>query len=188
MARLPVSPFAGLPHHAIQRGNNRQPIFVDRADHEAARPAGRQRHALRRRGACLRADGQPLPPAGHARQRHRVAAAHAVGRAQLRALLQRPPWPQRHVVGRALQVDPDPDRALPADLHGLHRPQPGARGAGDRSARLRVVQPCALRGLRHDRLLTPHPLYWELGNTRSRARRRMSNWCARASGPPTSRR
>ncbi len=67
-------------------------------------------------------------------------------RAQLRALLQRPPWPQRHLVGRTLQIDADPDRSLPADLHGLHRPEPGARPAWSTTRATSVVQPCALRG------------------------------------------
>jgi putative transposase len=30
MARLPRLTLAGYPHHVIQRGNNRQVIFVDR--------------------------------------------------------------------------------------------------------------------------------------------------------------
>ena len=34
MARLPRLTLAGLPHHVIQRGNNRQNIFVDSADRE----------------------------------------------------------------------------------------------------------------------------------------------------------
>jgi len=34
MARLPRLTLADMPHHVIQRGNNRQPIFVDRADRE----------------------------------------------------------------------------------------------------------------------------------------------------------
>jgi putative transposase len=33
MARLPRLSLAGYPHHVIQRGNNRQPIFQDRADY-----------------------------------------------------------------------------------------------------------------------------------------------------------
>lgn len=33
MARLSRLAVAGLPHHVIQRGNNRQPIFVDAEDH-----------------------------------------------------------------------------------------------------------------------------------------------------------
>lgn len=32
MARLPRLSIAGCPHHVLQRGNNRQPVFVDAAD------------------------------------------------------------------------------------------------------------------------------------------------------------
>ena len=35
MARLSRLTLPGLPHHVIQRGNNRQPIFVDAQDYEA---------------------------------------------------------------------------------------------------------------------------------------------------------
>jgi putative transposase len=34
MARLPRSKAAGFPHHVIQRGNNRQPVFADVADYQ----------------------------------------------------------------------------------------------------------------------------------------------------------
>ncbi len=34
MARLPRLTIPGYPHHVIQRGNNRQPIFVDAADRD----------------------------------------------------------------------------------------------------------------------------------------------------------
>lgn len=34
MARLPRLTLAGYPHHVIQRGNNRQPIFVSAADYQ----------------------------------------------------------------------------------------------------------------------------------------------------------
>ena len=34
MARLPRLALAGYPHHVVQRGNNRQPIFLDAADRE----------------------------------------------------------------------------------------------------------------------------------------------------------
>ena len=34
MARLPRLTVPGYPHHVIQRGNNRQMIFRDAADHE----------------------------------------------------------------------------------------------------------------------------------------------------------
>jgi hypothetical protein len=51
----------------------------------------------------------------------------AGGGAQLCALFQQRPGPHRHAVGGALPLHADPDRALPARLHGLHRPEPGAR-------------------------------------------------------------
>ena len=34
MARLPRLAVTGVPHHVILRGNNRQPVFVDREDRE----------------------------------------------------------------------------------------------------------------------------------------------------------
>ena len=34
MARLPRLTVPGYPHHIIQRGNNRQAIFVDKADYD----------------------------------------------------------------------------------------------------------------------------------------------------------
>ena len=37
MARLPRLTVPGYPHHVIQRGNNRQPIFAATADYEALR-------------------------------------------------------------------------------------------------------------------------------------------------------
>src|SRR5678816_939171 len=46
MARLPRYALPGQPQHVIQRGNNRLPVFVDRADY------GRFRHDLV--AACAR--------------------------------------------------------------------------------------------------------------------------------------
>ena len=34
MARLPRLTLPGYPHHVIQRGNNRQPIFISPQDHQ----------------------------------------------------------------------------------------------------------------------------------------------------------
>ncbi len=34
MARLARVEAAGFPHHVLQRGNNRQAVFVDAVDHE----------------------------------------------------------------------------------------------------------------------------------------------------------
>ena len=67
--------------------------------------------------------------------RGRAAAVDAGRGPALRALLQRPARAHRHLVGGPLQVHADPDRPLPAGLHGLHRPEPGARrhGGGGRA-------------------------------------------------------
>lgn len=46
MARLPRIEAAGLPHHVIQRGNNRQAIFADAADYQ------RYLHLLQETGAA----------------------------------------------------------------------------------------------------------------------------------------
>jgi len=35
MARMPRTTFPGLPHHIIQRGNNRSAIFFDESDYNA---------------------------------------------------------------------------------------------------------------------------------------------------------
>ena len=53
MARLPRLTLADMPHHVIQRGNNRQVIFVDRADHE--RLLGLLAEAATRFGVALHA-------------------------------------------------------------------------------------------------------------------------------------
>ena len=105
--------------------------------------AGRKRQKTRGGDPRLCADGQPFPPAAHARDRRGRAADDAGGGAALCALLQRPAPAHRHAVGRALQVHPDPDRALSAGLHGLPRPQSGARRHGAATQGLRLVQPCA---------------------------------------------
>jgi hypothetical protein len=83
----------------------------------------KMRQKVRSCHPCLCADGQPLSSAGHAADGRWFAANDAGGGAPLCALLQRQPKAHRHAVGRALQVHGDPDRALPAGLHGLHRPQ-----------------------------------------------------------------
>ena len=48
MARLPRLSIAGLAHHVIQRGHNRQPIFLDDEDRLAYLAALRESAALHR--------------------------------------------------------------------------------------------------------------------------------------------
>jgi putative transposase len=135
MARLPRLTLPGYPHHIIQRGNNRQPIFVDDADRQRLL-GDLAEHARNRRrgGARLCADEQPPSPARHARGGRQRAADDAGRGARLRALFQPPARAQRHAVGRALPQHADRGRAPSAGLHGLHRPESGARRHGGAAA------------------------------------------------------
>jgi putative transposase len=166
MARLPRLTLAGQPHHLIQRGNNRQPIFVDDADRE--RLLGLLEEGARRLGIALHAyvlmdnhfhllatpstdDGLGLWMQGVGRSyvrwfndRHGRTGTLWEGRFKS-SLIQT----ERYLLTCMAYIDLNPVRAgmvaeareHPWSSHGHYA------------------------GLRHDRLLTPHPLYWALGNT-----------------------
>ena len=53
MARTARLAVTGYPHHLIQRGNNRQAIFVDQ--HDRLRYLGMLREVLREQGVALHA-------------------------------------------------------------------------------------------------------------------------------------
>ena len=53
MSRQPRLTVPGYPHHIIQRGNNRQPIFVDDADRQ--RLLGDLAEHARNRGVAVHA-------------------------------------------------------------------------------------------------------------------------------------
>ena len=72
MARLPRLTLPGQPHHVIQRGNNRQDIFVDRQDREMLLSLIGEHAAL--------AGLQPAPARGEGgRRADQGMAAHNVG-------------------------------------------------------------------------------------------------------------
>ena len=166
MARLPRLTLPGYPHHLIQRGNNRQPIFADRADHELLL-ALIEEHAHRLRVAVHSyvlmtnhfhvlatpetQDGIPQLMQAVGRQyvrrfnlRHRRSGTLWEGRYRS-ALIQA----ERYLLACMVYIDLNPVRAGmvadPADYPW--------------SSYLHYV------GRRSDKLITPHPLYWELGNT-----------------------
>jgi len=166
MARLPRLTVPGYPHHIIQRGNNRQAIFSDAKDYELLL-------------ALLDENARKFQVAIHAyvlmsNHFHLLATPEtvdgipqmmqAVGRRYVRnfnlrhgrtgtlwegryksTLIQA----ERHLLACMVYIDLNPVRAgmlaEPADYpwssHGHYM------------------------GRRTDRLITPHPLYWELGNT-----------------------
>jgi putative transposase len=166
MARLPRLTIPGYPHHVIQRGNNRQAIFASAADHEALL-------------ALLAENAAKFEVAIHAyvlmsNHFHLLATPEtadglpqmmqAVGRRYVRyfndsqgrsgtlwegryksTLIQT----ERYLLACMAYIDLNPVRAgmvadardYPWSSHGHYI------------------------GLRTDRLVTPHPLFWALGNT-----------------------
>lgn len=166
MARLPRLTVPGYPHHVIQRGNNRQAIFASTGDREAfigllgdnAARFGVALHAYVLMGNHFHLLATPeaadsLP-----------ALMQAVGRRYVRwfndaqgrtgtlwegryksTLIQT----ERYLLACMAYIDLNPVRAgMVADP----RDYPW-------SSHSHYI------GLRHDRLVTPHPLYWSLGNT-----------------------
>ena len=166
MARLPRLTLPGYPHHVIQRGNNRQPIFVDDADRDTllalladhARKFSVAVHAyvlmpnhLHLLATPQTADGLPLTMQAVGRSyvryfnnRHGRSGTLWEGRYRSTVL-----EAERYLLACMVYLDLNPVR------HGL------------------VVQPADYpwsshahaRGLRNDRLITPHALFWALGNT-----------------------
>lgn len=166
MARLPRLTVPGYPHHIIQRGNNRQAIFVTNEDYELLlslidEHARKQRVALH--GYVLMSNHFHLLATPETEEGI-PQMMQAVGRRYVRnfnlhhgrtgtlwegryksTLIQA----ERYLLTCMAYMDLNPVRA------GM------------------VADPAAYRwsshahyiGRRADKVVTPHPLYWELGNT-----------------------
>ncbi|MES2912086.1 MAG: transposase [Pseudomonadota bacterium] len=166
MARLPRLTLPGYPHHVIQRGNNRQPIFKTAADHghllgllyENARKFDVAVHAYVLMGNHFHLLVTPKTDKGL------PGMMQAVGRSYVRyfndlhgrsgtlwegryrsTLIQT----DRYLLACMVYIDLNPVRAgLVAEAGDYPWSSYGHYG-----------------GLRTDRLVTPHSLYWNLGNT-----------------------
>ncbi|MGI4778790.1 MAG: transposase [Janthinobacterium lividum] len=166
MARLARLTLADRLHHVIQRGNNRQPIFVDDAD--------------RLRMLALLAEHAPrCDVALHAHvlmdnHFHLLATPstddglsklmQAVGRGYVRAFNDRHGRTGTLWEGRYRSTVIQPERYLIACM--VHMDQNPVRDGLAAEARSFPWSSHAhYIGLRNDRFLTPHPLYWALGNT-----------------------
>ena len=166
MARLPRLTVPGYPHHLIQRGNNRQAIFAVEADYEAllsmldenARKFEVELHAyvlmtnhfhLLATPGTLTGLPSLMQAVGRRYVRHFNQAQGRTGtlwEGRYRSTLIQA---DRHLLACMVYMDLNPVRAgiaqSPTDyLWSSHR---------------------HYIGLRDDKLVTPHPLYWTLGNT-----------------------
>ncbi len=166
MARLPRLTVPGYPHHIIQRGNNRQAIFSSPADYqmflglldENARKFGVALHAyvLMSNHFHLLAtpgtdDGLPkmMQAVGRRYVRYFNDRQHRSGtlwEGRYRATLIQT---ERYLLACMVYIDLNPVRAAMVAT------------ASDYlwSSHGHYV------GLRVDRMVTPHPLFWALGNT-----------------------
>jgi putative transposase len=166
MARLPRLTVPGYPHHIVQRGNNRQAIFSDATDYELLLSLIDE-HARKQQVAVhgyvlmsnhfhllatpetLEGIPQMMQAVGRRYVRHynlRHARTGTLWEGRYRSTLIQA---ERHLLACMVYMDLNPVRAAmvadPADYswssHGH------------------------FIGRRADKLITPHPLYWELGNT-----------------------
>lgn len=166
MARLPRLTVPGYPHHVIQRGNNRQPIFTSQADYEYflalldenARKFGVAIHAYVLMGNHFHLLATPQTDSGLPQM------MQAIGRRYVRyfndtqrrsgtlwegryksTLIQA----ERYLLACMVYIDLNPVRV---GVVAQARDYPW-------SSHSHYI------GLGTDKLITPHPLYWALGNT-----------------------
>lgn len=166
MARLPRLTVPNLPHHVIHRGNNRAPIFVDAADYERmlallAEFAPRERvaiHSYVLMSNHLHLLATPATAEGLPK------LMQAVGRSYVQGFNRRHHRSGTLWEGRYRATAIQTERYLFAcmayiDLH------PVRAGMVARPEDYPWSSYLHYRGLRADKLLTPHPLWWQLGNT-----------------------
>jgi putative transposase len=166
MARLPRLTVPGYPHHIIQRGNNRQAIFGEAADYELllnlidehARKQHVAVHAyvlmsnhfhLLATPETQEGIPQMMQAVGRRYVRHynqRYARTGTLWEGRYRSTLIQA---ERYLLACMVYIDLNPVRAGMVADPGEYR----------WSSHLHYV------GRRTDKLITPHPLYWELGNT-----------------------
>lgn len=166
MARLPRLTVPGLPHHVIQRGNNRQPIFLDQDDYETLL-------------GLLEEHSKRMHVAIHAyvlmsNHMHILATPEtetglpqlmqAVGRRYVRYFNTRHGRTGTLWEGRYRSTVIQAERYLLAcmvyfDLNPVRAAMVSDPADYQWSSHNHYL------GRRHDRLITPHPLYWQLGNT-----------------------
>lgn len=166
MARLPRLSLPGYPHHVIQRANNRQPLFTDDSDYtflhallvEQARQQDVAVHAYVLMPNHFHLLLTPRGPQSLARFMQGVGRSY-VRRFNTRAERSGTLWEGRF---RSAVLQPEAwllDCMVYLDLNPVRAGLVQAPAAWAWSSHAHYV------GQRSDRLVTPHPAYWDLGNT-----------------------
>ncbi|MDY0107530.1 MAG: transposase [Giesbergeria sp.] len=166
MARLPRLTLPGYPHHIIQRGNNRQAIFVDRQDYDTmlalladnARTYGVAIHAYVLMGNHFHLLATPASAEALPRM------MQAVGRSYVRAFNQRHGRSGTLWEGRYRSTLIQSERYLLACMAYIDL-NPVRAGLAAQPSDWPWSSHAHYLGLRNDRIVTSHALYWALGNT-----------------------
>ncbi len=166
MARLPRLTVPGYPHHVIQRGNNRQAIFVDDVDREFMlgllgeyAPACRVAvHAYVLMGNHLHLLATPETADGLPK------LMQSVGRRYVRHFNDRHGRTGTLWEGRYRATVIETERYLLACMAYIEL-NPVRAGMVAQASDYPWSSHAHYIGLRQDRLVTPHPLWWTLGNT-----------------------
>jgi putative transposase len=166
MARLPRLTVPGYPHHIIQRGNNRQAIFGDSADYEAllamldenAREFGVAIHAYVLMSNHFHLLATPETTEGIPRM------MQAVGRRYVRRFNQMHARTGTLWEGRYKSTIIQAERYLLACMVYIDL-NPVRAGLVAEPATYPWSSHPHYLGLRRDKLVSPHPLFWALGNT-----------------------
>lgn len=166
MARLPRLTLPGYPHHVIQRGNNRQPIFTTTDDyrhllgllHENAKRFDVAIHAYVLMGNHFHLLATPQTDKGLPQM------MQAVGRSYVRYFNDLQGRSGTLWEGRYRSTLIQADRYLMTcmaymDLNPVRASLVAEAGDYPWSSHGHYA------GLRADKLITPHPLFWSLGNT-----------------------
>ena len=166
MSRLPRLTVPGYPHHIIQRGNNRQPIFVDAQDYERLLADLKQQadlHQVAVHGYVLMSNHLHLlvtPETTNGVPR----MMQGVGRAYVRWFNRRHGRSGTLWEGRYRSTLIEAERYLLACMTYIEL-NPVRAGMVAAPADYPWSSYAHHAGLRADPLLKPHPLYWAMGNT-----------------------
>lgn len=166
MARLPRLTLPGYPHHIIQRGNNRQPIFDSVADYERLLSLLEEQskkfkvaihaYVLMSNHFHLLATPETVEGIPHMMQ--------AVGRSYVRYFNNRHTRSGTLWEGRYRSTLIQAERYLLACMVYMDL-NPVRAGMVADPKDYRWSSHGSYVGQRADRLVTPHPFFWELGNT-----------------------
>jgi putative transposase len=166
MARLPRLTLAGYPHHVIQNGNNRQPICRDGADFQVLKDVlgeSAQRYQVAVHAFVLMDNHFHLlatPPTDDALPK----MMQALGRSYVRYFNDRYLRTGTLWEGRYKSTVIEADRYL-LDCMAYIDLNPVRAGLVSQASDYPWSSHGHYSGLRADKLITPHSLVWNLGNT-----------------------